>query len=100
MPLEEKDYSDGPSFNEAIYGKEMADAEVRLKACLSEVEARHQAYFDSLTAEAPEQDRPVRLHNFHILQWDAHHITFSILPGLREDIADECRACADSAFKR
>ena len=93
MSLEEAITPDNPSWNRIFYGEAIANAMEKFNKCLSEVETRHQDYFDALTEEAEEQNKPVRLHNFTLIQWNNQGLQMAIKPELRADIAAECRAC-------
>lgn len=82
-----------PKVGEASYGTEIAAAVGQILRALREVEKRHEAYFASLTAQAPEGQRPIRLHDFYVLRCDKQGLTFHTVEGLRNDIVAECQAC-------
>ncbi|RZK45009.1 MAG: hypothetical protein EOO61_01695 [Hymenobacter sp.] len=100
MPLEENFTPAGPSWNEVFHGPAIAAVMDKLKACLLEVEKKHQEYFDELSEQADEEDRPVRLHNFTTEWWHDGIFQFGTKPELRQDIADECVACVEGLKKQ
>ncbi|RZK32440.1 MAG: hypothetical protein EOO63_01355 [Hymenobacter sp.] len=81
------------AMNEALYGKEVAEKMERVDAALSAVNQKHKDYFSAIKSKY--KDEASSLSEFMLLQWNSHQSSLSILPELREDIAEEAR----QAFK-
>ncbi|RZJ94558.1 MAG: hypothetical protein EOO60_02770 [Hymenobacter sp.] len=79
-----------------LFGKKVANQMQALHASLRSIETKHHDYFAATRSKYVAQDehKPATLDEFVQPWWINHQLTLTIEPTLRQDIAEECLACA------
>jgi hypothetical protein len=84
--------------DEALYGANVAARMEAADAALAIINKKYEAYFAGIKSKYAKEgeNTPATLSEFTHIEWNNARAGIGILPGLREDIAEEAR----QAFSR